>query len=369
MMKLTLSDWDRQQLAATCKTTADPRLRQRCQAILMAARGRRHDHIAEEIAVSPRTVQRWLNAYQAGGREGLRIRWAPGRAPAIPDDLAPEIIAWIKQGPSGCGLDRANWTYGELTTYLSHHKGVTVGATTMRALCVKPGGRPYRPTYVDLKGDPDKQEQARQDLEALKKKAQAGELVWFSQDEARFALLPTLRTTLGIKGHRPVGGNRDCHEYVYLWGVLHLVRGRLTTRLVERPTKSQRHRAAQYRALQAAFARHLREIARAYPAERHGRVVMVVDKASWHQGALLTQGVAAHPHLELYPLPRSSPKLQVIARFWQLRRRRATHHRLFTTMATLKQALRSSVCSYQTLTHRLLTLIASRRKRTKSSDA
>jgi transposase len=158
-----------------------------------------------------------------------------------------------------------------------------------------------------------------------------------------------------MKGHRPVVGNRDCHEYVYLFGALNLVSGRLTTRLVERPTSSKRHRAAKYRYLHAAFARHLHDIARGYPAERHGRVVIVVDKASWHQGALITQVWADHPHLELYPLPSYRPKRQVIERFWKLLWRRATHNRLFATMATL--------------THRLLTLIASRRKRTKSSDA
>jgi transposase len=194
-------------------------------------------------------------------------------------------------------------------------------------------------------------------------------LVLLSQDAARFSLLPTLRTTLGIKGHRPVVGNLDGHEYLYLFGALNLLSGRLTTRLVERPTKSKRHRAAKYRYLQEAFARHLRDLARAYPAERHGRVVIVVDKASWHKGALIKQVLADHPHLERYPLPSYSPKLQVIERFWKLLRRRATHNRLFETMAKLKQALRSSVCYYQTLTHRLLTLIASRRKRTKSSAA
>jgi transposase len=159
---------DRHQLETTFKTTPDLRLRQRCQAILMAARGRRHGHIAEDVSVSPRTVHRWLNAYQTGGLEGLHLRWAPGRAPTIPDDLAPEIIDWIKTGPSGCGLDRAHWTYGELTASLYQQKGLTVGETTMRAFCVKHGVRPYRPTYVYLKGDPDKQAHARQDLEAFK---------------------------------------------------------------------------------------------------------------------------------------------------------------------------------------------------------
>ena len=98
------------------------------------------------------------------------MRWAPGRSPSIPDALAPEIIDWIKQGPRGCGLDRANWTYGELTTYLYQQQGLTVGETTLRAFCVKHGVRPYRPTYVYLKGAPDKQEQARQDLEVVQKK-------------------------------------------------------------------------------------------------------------------------------------------------------------------------------------------------------
>jgi transposase len=176
MMKLTWSDWEHHQLESTFKTTPDPRLQHRCQAIWMAARGRRHRHIAADLSVSPRTVQRWLNASHAGGLEGLHIRWAPGRSPSIPDDLAPEIIDWIKKGPSGCGLDRAHWTYGERTTYLYHQTGLTVGETTLRAFCVTHGVRPYRPTYVYLKGDPEKQKPARQALEAFQKKPKPASL-------------------------------------------------------------------------------------------------------------------------------------------------------------------------------------------------
>ena len=153
MMKLTLSDLEHPQLATTFKTTRDTRLHHRGQAILMAARGRRHRHSAEDLSGSPRTVQRWLNAYQAGGLEGVHIRWAPGRPPSISDDLAPEIIDGIKTGPSGCGLDRAHWTYGDLPTSLYQQKGLTVGETTLRAFCVQHGGRPDRPIYGYLKGD------------------------------------------------------------------------------------------------------------------------------------------------------------------------------------------------------------------------
>ena len=181
-------------------------------------------------------------------------------------------------------------------------------------------------------------------------------------------MIPTLRTTLGVKGHRPVVGNLDCHDVLYVFGALTLVTGRLTTRLVERPRKPKPTRSTQ-RYLQEAFARHLRDIARAYPAAQYPRVVLVVDKAAWHRGALVTAILEACPHLELYPLPSYSPKLQVIERFWKVLRRRATHNRLFPTLAQLKRALRNSLCYYQTLKHRVLSVIQSPRKRTKSSAA
>jgi len=104
-----------------------------------------------------------------GGLDGLTIRWAPGRTPHIPETLAPESVAWVKQGPAGCGLDRANWTAAELAVSLYQTKGIGVSERTMRTFCTKHGRRPYRPTYQDLKGDPAQQEAADQDLETFKK--------------------------------------------------------------------------------------------------------------------------------------------------------------------------------------------------------
>ena len=147
MIHITLNEHDRQQLEHPFTTNADHRLRDRCQALLMADRGRRHHQIAEDLHVTPRTLQRWLNAYRTGGLAGLTIHWALGRAPHIPETLAPEIVTWVKQGPAGCGLDRANWTAAELATFLYQTKGIAVSERTMRAFCTKHDVHPYRPTY------------------------------------------------------------------------------------------------------------------------------------------------------------------------------------------------------------------------------
>ena len=130
------------------------------------------------------------------------------------------------------------------------------------------------------------------------KKAQVGALVLLSQEEARCSLLPTLRTPLSVKGHRPLVSNLDCHDVLYVFGALHLVTGRLTTRLVERPKQARRQASSKQRSWQQGFARHLWDIARAYPAAQYPRVVLVTDRASWHQGPVITQMLAALPHVE-----------------------------------------------------------------------
>jgi transposase len=184
-------------------------------------------------------------------------------------------------------------------------------------------------------------------------------------------MIPTWRTTLGLKGHRPVVGNLDGHDVVYGFGALNLVTGQLTTRLVERPraaAKPQKTQSGQ-RSLPEGFARHLRDSARAYPAAQHRRVVLVMDNAPWHRGALITEGLKEWPQIERYRLPSDSPQLQLIERFWKVWRRRATHHRLFRALGQLKQTLRNSLCDDQTLRHRVLSLRPSPNKRTKLSAA
>ncbi len=169
MIRIGLKPEEREALERTFKATPDRRLRDRCQAVLMADRGRRRGQIAEDLGVHRASVHRWLRAYQARGLEGLRIKWAAGRPPRIPEERTETILAWVRDGPQGCGLERANWTCAELAAHLYHVHGIEVRQTAMRAFCHRHGVRPYRPTYRYLRGDPERQEAARAELAGLKK--------------------------------------------------------------------------------------------------------------------------------------------------------------------------------------------------------
>lgn len=169
MIHVHLAEPDRARLEHAFRTTADRQLRDRLQIVRLADRGRPHRDIAADLGVTPRTVQRWLNAYLDRGLDGLRPRKAPGPAPKLTADLAPALRQWVIAGPAACGLDRANWTYPELADHLFRERGVRVRKSALQVFCHRHGIRPYRPTYKFLRGDPAKQATAREDLAALKR--------------------------------------------------------------------------------------------------------------------------------------------------------------------------------------------------------
>jgi transposase len=180
-----------------------------------------------------------------------------------------------------------------------------------------------------------------------------------SQDEARFPMVPTLCRTLGVKGHRPVVGTWDNKHLLYVFASVNVVSCALHTDTVESCTGLYgRTGESKTRRLQRAFAAHLRRLGRRYPRERYARVVILIDNAPWHAGTPVRQALAEHPQLELKRLPSYSPQLNVIERFWKVLRRRATHNRLFDTLADLKRSIRASLSYFQTVRRRIQTLIA-----------
>jgi transposase len=169
MIRVRLPEGEGRQLEQAFRQATDRKLRDRLQIVLLAHRGRPHQGIAQDLAVSPRTVQRWLNAYLDGRLPGLQPRKAKGAAAKIPADLADEVRRWVIGGPAACGLDRASWTHEGLADHLYKAKGIRASRAAMGRFCRKAGIRLYRPSYRYLRGDPDKQAQARAEQAELKR--------------------------------------------------------------------------------------------------------------------------------------------------------------------------------------------------------
>jgi DDE superfamily endonuclease len=185
-----------------------------------------------------------------------------------------------------------------------------------------------------------------------------------SQDEARFPMVPTLAATLGVTGHRPTVGTRDCKDLLDVFAVVNLVTAAVHANTLESPKYAKtRTGLSKTRRMQEAFADHLRHVGRMYPRETHKRVVILIDNAPWHRGKRIDAALADNPHREFKRFPSDSPQLNPVERFWKKLRRRATHNRLFATLADLKTSLRASLCDFQTVRHKVKSIIAGRPKR------
>lgn len=177
-------------------------------------------------------------------------------------------------------------------------------------------------------------------------------------------MVPTLAATLGVKGHRPLVGTRDCKDLLYVFAVVNLVSAAVHANTLESPKDAKKQTGkSKTRRMQEAFADHLRHVGRVYPREKHPRVVLVIDNAPWHRGQLIDEALRENPHLEFKRLPSYSPQLNPIERLWKKLRRRATHNRLFDTLADLKSSIRASLSYFQTMRHKVKSIIEGRPRR------
>jgi len=180
-------------------------------------------------------------------------------------------------------------------------------------------------------------------------------------------MVPTLCRTPGVKGHRPVVGTRDDKDLLHVFAAADCVSGRLRTRTLASRAKdlraarrrgdAARKRVSKTRRMTRAFAGHLRDVARAYPARRHRRVVLVIDNAPWHRGEPVRAALAAFGHLELYRLPPYSPQLNPIERLWKALRQRSTHNRLFDTLGDLAKSVRNGLAHFRSDGRRIISLL------------
>ncbi|WP_431603461.1 helix-turn-helix domain-containing protein [Corallococcus macrosporus] len=99
MSWLELSEEQRGELEARFRTTEDRRLRDGCHAVLMTARSRPRQQIAEDLGTTTRNIQCFVARYRAGGLEGLRLQWAPGKTPLTQRNWGPPFWTGYGRGP------------------------------------------------------------------------------------------------------------------------------------------------------------------------------------------------------------------------------------------------------------------------------
>ena len=149
-------------LTAAMRGSSELRYVHRLHAVLLVSIGRSCYEVGHWFAEDPRTVERWVHAYELAGPEGLvehRRRGRPAHlTPMQQDQLRRELAV----APAGAGYPHKHWTGKLLARHLESRYGVCIslrhcqrllhlnipGTEVPAPACGRPSGVPVTAQYA-----------------------------------------------------------------------------------------------------------------------------------------------------------------------------------------------------------------------------
>jgi len=98
--------------------------RRRMRAIRLFEQGETQATVARRLGVSRTTAMRWAQAWEEGGREGLRAAGRAGRKARLSSDQLEEVEQGLLQGPLAFGYTTELWTLPRVADLIHRITGV-----------------------------------------------------------------------------------------------------------------------------------------------------------------------------------------------------------------------------------------------------
>lgn len=153
------------------RSTDNKRMHIRYQVLILHYKGYTNAHIGKIMDLNPHTVGIYINSYKQNGVEGLSIGKSTGSPRLLTkeqEEKLYEVITTKTPDEVGFGY-RKNWAANIARQWVSENFHVEYGNRGMLQVLHRLNLSYTRPTYTLAKADPEKQEDFKQEFEALKK--------------------------------------------------------------------------------------------------------------------------------------------------------------------------------------------------------
>ncbi|RRR76204.1 MAG: hypothetical protein EI684_03440 [Candidatus Viridilinea halotolerans] len=141
----TLTRNQRDDLERRYKQTAERRISERIQAILLLDAGHNRDAVARILHVNPKTITRWMHIFVDAGIETLCTIQSGGNDPILTQPQQEQLMAW---------LDSTVRSTKEALAWVETTFQVSYTESGMRKLLQRLGYRYKQPVPVPAKADP-----------------------------------------------------------------------------------------------------------------------------------------------------------------------------------------------------------------------
>lgn len=151
------------------------------------------------------------------------------------------------------------------------------------------------------------------------------------QDEAGFGRINKPKACWCKKGVRPVVPSLRAREYMYAYGAVSPLDGKMVSLVLPRANTD-------------CMNIFLAEVSKRYPCDL---ILMVVDNASWHRSKLLI----VPDNIKLYPLLPYTPELNPIEMIWDELREKFFRNDFFETLTAVTDRLCEGLLFLETNSH------------------
>jgi len=113
------------------------------------------DEVADFLAVSVRTVWRWMASARGDGPEGLSARPVPGRPRKLTTNQEKVVVRWLGDSPLEHGFATELWTAARVAQLIEQEFGITFNPRYLSSWLRARGVTPQMPQRVARERDPE----------------------------------------------------------------------------------------------------------------------------------------------------------------------------------------------------------------------
>jgi transposase len=292
---IVLTGGQREVLARLARSrTAARREVERARALLLAGEGVANTRIAEQVGVSPTSVQNWRERFTVDGLCGLGVvRLGRGRKPSIsPEKVGVIVHATLHEKPPG----ETHWSCRSMA------RAQGVSPATVQRIWSARGLKPHRVETFKLSND-KRFEEKLIDVVGLYLNPPEQAVVLCMDEKSQIQALDRTQPSLPMKKGR---AGTMTHDYkrngtTTLFAALDVLTGTVIGRCLPR------HRHTE-------FLKFLRTIDREVP--KGLQIHLIIDNYSTHKHANVKKWLAKHPRFHLHFTPTSSSWLNLVERWF-----------------------------------------------------
>ena len=290
---------------------------QRAKALLMASDGFATTRIAKEIGVSPATVTRWRESFEADGlKASVKVRPGRGRKPSISPEKVAEIVhATLHEKPAG----ETHWSCRSMA------RAHGVSHTTVQKIWAARGLKPHRVETFKLSTDPQFEEKLA-DVVGLYLNPPERAIVLSMDEKSQIQALDRTQPSLPMKPGRAGTMTYDYKRNgtTTLFAALNVLTGSVIGQCLPR------HRHTE-------FLSFLRTIDRTVP--KGLQIHLILDNYATHKHPNVKAWLAKHPRFHLHFTPTSSSWVNMVEGFFAQLTNKAIRRGTFASVPDLIAAI------------------------------